>query len=124
MKTAAQSTTNSCARFAEKWAAQAASRKTRFFAFKTRFLTRLLTRSEEFSQKRIRPSIAAIAAFSAKASGLCARKYESCKRSYLRWADEFTHRPARIAAGPTSAKAKHSTIHPSRRQFLKARFLR
>jgi uncharacterized protein len=117
LKTAAQWTRNSCARWSEKWTAQTASFKTRFFTFKTRFLTR----SEEFSEKRIRPSIVA---FFAKASGLCARKYESCKRSYLRWADEFTHRPTRIAAGPTAAEAKRSTIHPSRRQFLKARFLR
>jgi hypothetical protein len=111
--TAAQWTRNSRARWTEIWTAQWASFKSRF-----------LFRSEELRQKRIRPAIATIVAFSAKSTRFCTGRYESCKRSYLHWADGFMHSSARIAARPTPAEADRPATHPSRRQFLRARFPR
>jgi len=113
MKTAAQWTRNSCVRWTEKWTARSASLKSSW-----------LSASERFAQRRVRPTIAALAEFSAKATCFWARKYESWKISYLHWADEFIHGNARVAARSTSAEAKYSAIHASRRQFLRARFLR
>lgn len=113
MNTAAQWTRNSCARWTEKWPTQLASFKSRFLSW-----------SEEFTQKRIRPSIATVIAFSAKSTRFCARRYEFCKLSYLHWADEFMHGSARITSRPSSAEAKRPAIHARGRQWLKARFLR
>lgn len=111
--TATQWTRNFYTRSTEKWTARSASLKSRLFSW-----------SQQFEQKRVRPSIAAIVEFTAKAAQFFARKYESSKTSYLQWADNFIRGNARIAAGAASAKTKHSAIRASRRQFLRARFPR
>jgi hypothetical protein len=112
MNTAAQWTRSRCASRIEKWTARSASFKTRFLSW-----------SEEFAQQRVRPSIAAVAAFSAKSTRFSAQKYESWKPIYLRWADKFMHGPTRIAASPTLAEAKRPALQ-ERRHWLRARFLR
>jgi hypothetical protein len=104
---------NTAAQWTRIWITQLASFKSRF-----------LFRSEKFTRKRIRPAIVAIVAFSAKSTRFCARRYESCKLSYLHWADGFMHGSARIAARPSSAEAKRPPIQARGRRWLKARFLR
>jgi hypothetical protein len=111
MNTAAQWTRSVCARWTEKWTTQWASFKTRFFSW-----------SEQFAQ-RIRPSIATIA-LSAKSTRFGVRKYESWKRRYLRWANEFMHGPTRVAARPTATTPKRPPIQARGRRRLKARFPR
>jgi hypothetical protein len=111
MKSSAPSAVKSRATTAEQWTADSAS-----------FTTRFLSWSAKFARERIRALVAAIAASSAKASRACARNFESWKTSYFRWAEEFMHGPARLAARSTCAKEKRSAIQASRRQFLRARF--
>ena len=80
--------------------------------------------TEAFLRRCVRPSVATVSQFAAKATRGCSRTLESWKLQYSLWAEEFMFRPARIEDPSTHPATKRPAVRIRGHQWLKARFLR